>query len=400
MSKSILIFGGGSLQLSIIRQVNKMGYQSVVIDPDPGAPGKELADLFYTVSADDFKRTLHIAQENKVIGIVTAATDKPVLMMAGIAEELKLPFPSFDSCIKVIDKARFKNFLLEKGISCAPGMEFDPSGDIPAHNYNFPLIIKPSISSGSRGVIRCDREQDLSAAVGKSLSESNSESLLLEEFIEGDEVSVEALVQNKEVHIIQITDKIVSAPPYNVELGHIQPSKYLYLKPLIQDLIQRICDGLGLNNCALHPEIKIKDDKLTVIELGPRLGGDYITSHLVPLSTGINIEEQAIRIAIGLAPEYDILPGTSMISYLCFTRGLRVSRSIDKQELKLKFPEIQDFRLNIKAGEAVPEITNSLNRYGYFILSGLKLPDLFLREREISNYIVKNIFNPLNTESC
>ena len=110
--QNILIFGGGPLQLSIIKRVKKLGLKSIVIDPDKNASGKIIADEFFTVSGDDFETTKQIAEKYRVKGIVTSATDKPILMMCRIAEALKLKFPSYSSCETLLDKAKFKSFLI------------------------------------------------------------------------------------------------------------------------------------------------------------------------------------------------------------------------------------------------------------------------------------------------
>jgi len=283
MRGSVLIFGGGPLQISLIINVKKMGYHAIVIDPDFNAVGSKVADLFIKVEGDDFDKTLNIAIENKIKGIVTTATDKPILMMCRIAKILNLPFPSYESCEILLNKTRFKQFLENNNMPFAKGYEFrSPKKTIPS-NLAFPVIIKPVMNSGSRGVIKCDGILEFQNKIEETIKHCENKGYLIEEYIQGDEISVETLVQGNKIHIIQITDKIVSAPPYNVELGHIQPSRYEYLRPAIEKLLQDIVDKLNLNNCALHPEMKVYNNRLTLIEIGPRLGGDFITSHLVPL---------------------------------------------------------------------------------------------------------------------
>lgn len=124
MRGSVLIFGGGPLQISLIINVKKMGYHAIVIDPDFNAVGSKVADLFIKVEGDDFDKTLNIAIENKIKGIVTTATDKPILMMCRIAKILNLPFPSYESCEILLNKTRFKQFLENNNMPFAKGYEF------------------------------------------------------------------------------------------------------------------------------------------------------------------------------------------------------------------------------------------------------------------------------------
>ncbi len=391
MKDSILVFGGGTLQLSIINRAKLLGYYTIVIDPDAKAPGSKVADLFFEVAGNDFNTTKQIAIDYNVKGIVTAATDKPILMMARVAENLNLPFPSYQSCETVLDKAKFKSFLQENNLPHAKGGLFEENVDLSSLNFQFPLITKPVMNSGSRGVIKCNNEQDLKFAIIETLEHCKNKRFLIEEFIEGDEISVETLVQNNKVHVLQLTDKIVTSPPYNVELGHIQPSKYTYLKANIEKLLQQIIDKLGLNNCALHPELKINGANITILEIGPRLGGDFITSDLVPLSTGVNMEEQIIRIAVGKPVNYKIETKASLVSYLNLREGIKVRNLISDSELKNNFPEIVRFHFDLNVGDEIKKITNSLDRYGQIVLSGTNVVKLEERKTEIVKYIEQKI---------
>lgn len=391
MSDSVLVFGGSQLQVPIILQIKKSGYKAIVIDPDPNCLAREIADIFIPVKGDDFEETLRIAKDNNVSGIVTSSTDKPILMMCKIAEALELNFPSYSSCETLIDKSKFKKFLKNNGFGYARGSEFKGNSNINPKDIIFPSIVKPVMNSGSRGVIKCDNYEELLKAIPETLTYCNNARFLIEEYIDGDEISVEALVQNGILHIIQITDKIVTQPPYNVELAHIQPSKYEFLKHEFKKILQGIIDLSGIDNCALHPEFKIKNNNIVLIDLGPRLGGDYITSHLVPLSTNVNIEDQVIRIALGKKITYKIVEKASMIFYFNFPNGSVVKNIISDSQIVKRFPEIKLFEFKLLKGESVPIIRNSLDRYGFIILGDITSDSLYKIRLEIESFF-KNIF--------
>jgi biotin carboxylase len=390
-TEKIMVFGASTLQISLIKTAKALGFYTIALDPDPQAIGKSIADEFIVVKGDDFEKSMQIAIEHKVKGIVTTATDKPILMMCRLARELDLPFPSYESCETVLDKAKFKQFLFNNSLPHAKGNKYVGMIDPSSLTINYPVIVKPAMNSGSRGVLKCVNAEDLMVVIKETLQYCKDDIYLIEEFIEGDEISVEVLVQDNKVHMLQITDKIVTPPPYNVELGHIQPSRYLYLKDKITDLIQTIVDKTGLNNCALHPELKIKNDTITIIEIGPRLGGDFITSHLVPLSTGVNMEDQLIRIATGLKVEFNIISRASMVSYLNFPVGFKIARLFSENDLKKIFPEIESFQFNLKIGDETKQITNSLNRYGQFLLAGENANSLNSQKEIIDKFIIQLI---------
>lgn len=396
MQDNILVFGGGPLQASIISRAKAMGYRAVVIDPDINASAKDLADVFIPVAGNDFETTLQIAKDYAVKGIVTAATDKPILMMCRIADELGLAFPSYNSCETVLDKGKFKDFLRENKLPHAKGGVYTREAEINAENFTYPVIVKPVMNSGSRGVLLCERADKLEDTINESIKNAENGHFIIEEYIKGEEISVEALVQNRKLNILQITDKIVSPPPYNVEMGHIQPSKYTYLKKEIHEILQEVINKCGLNDCALHPEMKIQDGKITLIEIGPRLGGDFITSHLVPLSTGINMEEQMIRVSTGLPIVAKQESKASLVSYLNFPIGTEVRRLINEKELKNLFPEVQYFSTILKIDDTIKRITNSLNRYGQFVLVGENIKRIIQKKEEIEKFLQKRMFNTLN----
>ncbi|QFG53747.1 ATP-grasp domain-containing protein [Chryseobacterium sp.] len=392
MKDYILVFGGGTLQCSIINRIKLAGYGSVVIDPDPNAPGKELADVFIPVGGQDYDATLEVAKKYSVKGVVTAATDKPILMMCRIAKDLGLPFPSYESCDTVLDKSKFKEFLKENNLPHAKGQMFTGEADVTPLDFTFPVITKPVVNSGSRGVIKAHNKVELAQAVKETLLHSRDGNYLIEEYIEGDEISVEALVQHGKLHVLQLTDKIVTPPPYNVELGHIQPSRFMDLKPEIEVLLQKIIDSSGLDHCALHPELKIDNGKITVIEIGPRLGGDFITSDLVPLSTGINMEDQLLKIATGREIELTRKEAAAMVSFFDFGEGFTVKNALDKEQILKDFPEITSLHLDKKVGEQINKITDSLNRYGHLILIGAHRDDLLEQKDKITVIIDQCLF--------
>lgn len=389
MKDNILVFGGGTLQCSIINRIKLAGYGSIVIDPDPNAPGKELADVFIPVGGQDYDATLDVAKQYRVKGVVTAATDKPILMMCRIAKELGLPFPSYQSCDTVLDKAKFKEFLKDNNLPHAKGQMFTGEVDVKGLDFTFPVITKPVVNSGSRGVIKSHNKEELALAIKETLQHSRDGNYLIEEYIEGDEISVEALVQHGKVQVLQLTDKIVTPPPYNVELGHIQPSRFMELKPEIEALIQKIVDKSDLDHCALHPELKINSGKVTVIEIGPRLGGDFITSDLVPLSTGVNIEDQLLRIATGRDIEFTRQESTAMVSFFNLPEGSIVGENMMGKLANLE--GVKTYSFSLKSGDTVPAITNSLDRYGEAIFHAGSRESLLDLNKQVQNLIAQKL---------
>lgn len=368
--KSILLFGVGELQQSIIKRAHLKDLFVVGVDPCEDAYCKDEVDAFEIVGGQDYEGTLAVAKKYAVSGIVTAATDKPLVMMARVAQALGLPFFSVETAEWSTDKYQMKQRFLAGGVPCAQGRLISNIEE--TEGLNYPVIVKPRDNSGSRGVKICDTKDELAEAIEEALQYSHLDTVLVEEIIEGPEYSIESLHYDGKSEVIQFTEKRTTPFPYNVELGHKQPANLTkYQKSQICDIVERIGRTLKFENCPSHTELKINSRGIFVIETSPRLGGDYITSTLVPLSTGINMEDQLLNIA--LKEEVDTQTGridkASSVCFLCLPEGLVTVIDNAISEIK-DCPNVYDFVLKLKSGDRVNKITSSLNRYGQFIIVG------------------------------
>ncbi len=392
MKKNVLIFGAGPLHISIISVAKSKGIFTIAIDPDKNAIGKNIADVFIVVKGDDFKKTCEVVEKYSVDGIVTSATDKPLLMMSKIAEKYNFVFPSYLSIQKSINKYLMKEVFLKNNIPCAYGMLIHNKNQIQEIlkcKFKLPVIIKPLDSSGSRGVIFCNSINDVYKAYDETKKYTLLENILIEEYLEGNEISVESVTFNGKTKIIQITDKITTRPPYNVEMEQIQPSTIdENNRFIIEKLIVKIIINLGLDNCVSHAEFKITEEGPKIIEISARLGGDYITSHLVPLSTGINIE--GILLDIALNNEFNIptsINKSAGIKYLQFPEGKLIRNKFRTKDET----SIIDLKIYIKEGEVIKRITNSLNRHGHIIVKGNNCITVIEKLDQLEKDILSNI---------
>lgn len=367
---SIMVFGAGELQRSITLRAKAMGLFVIGIDPCADAACKDDVDAFEVVGGQDYEKTVEVAEKYGISAIVTAATDKPLVMMAKVAETLGLPFFSEDTAVWSTDKFQMKRRFVGGGVPCARGKLIHHSDE--AEDLDFPVICKPRDNSGSRGVKLCRSKDELQECIDEALQFSHMDTVLAEEFIVGLEYSIEALHYNGYDEVIQFTEKRTTPFPYNVELGHIQPADLTAdQKSAICEIIRNIASCMGYKNCPSHTELKVNDRGIYVIETSPRLGGDYITSVLTPLSTGIDMEKQLLNIALGRP--VDTMSGRhGKASGICFfSLHEGIVESIDDRIHQIKScPDVHDFQLKLNTGDSISPITNSLNRYGHIIVSG------------------------------
>lgn len=380
--KAVLIFGVGELQLSIINRANQMGLFTVGIDPCEDAFAKDACQAFEVVGGQDYAGTLAVAKKYNVSAVVTAATDKPLVMMARIAKELGLPFYSVETAQWSTDKYQMKQRFIEGGVPCAQGRLIHNADE--AKELFFPVICKPRDNSGSRGVKLCRDEKELQECIDEALDNSKLDTVLVEEFIEGREFSIETLHYEGKSDVVQFTEKKTTEFPYNVELGHKQPANLTDdERQQIRDIISKIAACMHFENCPSHTELKINDRGIFVIETSPRLGGDYITSTLTPLSTGINLEDQLYHIALG--EKVDTVTGrvdkASAVCFFSLPEG-EVTAIDEHISEVVSWPNIHSFGLNLKVGDKVNQITSSLNRYGQFVVTGRN-------RQEVDNLVIK-----------
>lgn len=362
--KSILVFGGSDFQRSLIKECMKMGLHTVVIDPNPEAEAKDYAHAFEVVGGQDFEGTCKVVEKHKIDAIVTGATDKPLVMMARIAEKYGLKFISQDTAKWSTDKFLMKQKFQENNLPHAKGVIIEEIND----DLNYPLIIKPSDNSGSRGVVFCENKEALGTLFEEAKMHTRKPYLIAEEFIEGKEYSIESLHYNGKSEILQITEKIVTPLPYFIELGHVQPVEIDAdtLKKL-ELLLDKAVKAFGFDNCGAHNEVKINNGEITLIEVSPRIGGDFISSTLVKASTGINMEKALIQMALGEEPQLGKREDAASGIFFFFLKEGRI-KSMNNVEEILNMDEIIQYEFNLKVGDVVPKIKTGVDRYGYFIL--------------------------------
>lgn len=231
----------------------------------------------------------------------------------------------------------------------------------------YKCIAKPADGSGSRGVVLIEEDCNMDATYEYSIQFSRCGQLVVEEYMEGPEVSVETIALHGSVHVIQITDKLTTGAPYFVEMGHSQPSQ------LSDDIIEKIKEvaiaankAIGIRSGPSHTEIKITKTGPKIVEIGARLGGDCIATHLVPLSTGVDMVESSIKIALGEIPELkQRWSKGSAIRYLETKTG--IVKDITGIDVAEKMPGVIQVSIIHGIGTHVSEIRNSNDRAGFVI---------------------------------
>jgi len=295
----ILVLGASAMQLPIIRRAKELGHTTIVADYDASAIGFSIADVKLLFSTNDITSLLKAAKKHCIDAVLTTS-DYPVRSVAAIAESMQLFGPSSLTAEICTNKFLQREILSKAGLR-VPKYQLVNHSDNIEIPFDFPVVVKPIDSSASRGVMKVDSKFELQSAIDYAIQYSFSGQVIIEEFLSGREFSVEVLAQNG-CHIIAITEKRTTGEGDNffVEEQHIIPADINDREDiLIREIVSSAIAAIGMNHSPSHMEVMLTMEGPVVIEIAARLGGDYITSDLVPLSTGIDMLENQIRISLG-----------------------------------------------------------------------------------------------------
>lgn len=375
MMKKIMVLAAGLLQIDVIEKAKSMGYYVLAVDGNPKAPGFNVADKAICADIVNEEAMLKIARDEHVDGVIHPCSEVSMAVMGRINDELGLSGISREQAICATNKHLMRK-AFEKGNAPSPksilAQDAEDAWNRLQNEFDTDAILKPSRNSGSRGIAKVSRHMDKGdfiRAYDEALSESRDHSVLIEQFIEGPEFSIEMIVWRGDIHVLTVTDKKTTGAPHFVELGHNQPSCFSDAE--VETLKAAAIAGvraLGVDNCACHAEAKLMNGKAYLMEVGARLGGDFISTELTHLSTGVDMVAAAIDVALGVEPDLSAKeePKGVCIRYFCPKPGKLVS--ISNTEV-LNNPHVYLWEIYPKEGDVIPAVTSSLCRSGHVIVT-------------------------------
>lgn len=306
--KKIAIIGASYLQLPLVEKANSLGYDTYCFAYLEGAVCKDYCTKFFPISIVDKEKVLEICRTLGIDAVLSIASDLAVATVNYIAKELGLIGNPDTSTIRSTHKYSMKDYLSNANLRVAKFALCKSSDDLERiKNFSYPVIVKPVDRSGSLGVSKIESQDALSQAYETAHLNSISKEVIVEEFIKGAEISIESISQNGIHSILALTDKRTTGAPNFVELEHHQPSQIdAVLQEEIRELIPKALDALQIENGASHSELIITpNNQIYINEIGARMGGDFIGSHLVQLSTGFDYLTGILRVSLGEDLHFD-----------------------------------------------------------------------------------------------
>ena len=373
--KKLMVLAAGLLQIPVIKKAQEKGYYVIAVDDDPEAPGMALADKAIVPGGlMNEEKMLCIARQEQIDGVIHPCSEVAMNVMGRINDEMGLHGISRETAQRATNKHLMREAFEAYGAPsprsfCTDNME---EGYRLFLSIGGKAILKPSRNSGSRGIAEIEpglSQEDFVRLFERSKAESRDASVMIEQFVEGPEFSVEIIVYKGQVNVLQVTDKKTTEAPYFVELGHSQPSQFpAEVVEAVRDAAVRGVKALQLDNCAAHAEVKVQDGQAYLMEIGARLGGDFISTELTHLSTGIDMVGAAVDVALGVEPNLSPVAAPQGVAIRYFTPKPGKVVSIEGTDV-LRCPDVYDAEIYVKAGDEVREVKSSLDRSGHVIVT-------------------------------
>lgn len=372
---NILILGAGGMQIPAIKEAKKMGHFVLCADGNPDAEGKSLCDVFYPVDLKDREGLLEVAgkfhSKHGLDGVFTAGTDFST-SVSWISENLSLPGIPYKSALNATDKIRMRTCFKENGIPSPEFIEYTSEMDLKEsiQNLDFPVVVKPVDSMGARGVKRADSITELKSAVEDSINHSRTGRAIIEEYIDGPEFSLDALVVDGEVEVFGFADRIIKFPPYFVEMGHTIPSN---ISPedmeSVIDVFSSGVKALGITHGAAKGDMKLGKNGPVIGEIAARLSGGFMSGWTYPYSSGINLIKGGIELALG--QPLSVKSSNNSGKYSAERAVISIPgvvKDIIKPEKLGK--NIKNMFINVKPGDKVVFPKNNVEKCGNIISVG------------------------------
>lgn len=275
LKKNLAIIGASYLQLPLIEKAKEMGYTTHVFAWAVGDVGEGVADYFYPISIINKNEILEKCNEIGICGICSIASDLATITVNYVADKLGLAGNSLECTAVSTNKHLMRRRFEECGDPSPKSFLVDENSDISSLTIEYPVIVKPTDRSGSRGIYLLESSNGLLDAIANSVRDSFEKKALIEEYVEGQEYSVEYISYKGKHSFIALTQKYTTGAPNFIETGHLEPAQVLGdTLSRIKSVVEHALNSLGVKNSASHSEIKISDDgSIRIIEIGARMGG-------------------------------------------------------------------------------------------------------------------------------
>lgn len=393
--KKLLIIGAGIFQIPAIKKAKKLGCFVIATDVDPSAPGFLYADAKKIVDVKDVEGNGEVGKQYGIDGVMSIVAELGVRTAADVAYALDLQGLKPECARAATDKFLMREIFAQKKL---PSPLYKKAFTIKeaqsaSEALGFPIVVKPVDSSGSRGVSKVDRIDELEKAFSWAKEYSQNGSVIIETFVEGEEVTVEALSYKGDHQILAISGKKHIPFPYCVSIDLTYPPLYDEgTLESIRILTKKALTALGIDSGPSHSEILMTKDGPVLVEIAARGGGYGVFSDIIELVSGVDIVKESITIALGSKPDiYAKYQKAATLRF--FTPGEGKIAAIVGVEQARALPGVRIVSIALKPGDSIDRIVSDGTRPGYVITYGDTRQEAIARANAVEQTI-KFILDP------
>jgi|LSQX01.2.fsa_nt_gb biotin carboxylase len=368
-----IVLGGTNPHIALIENLKNRGYYTILFDYLENPPAKRFADEHIKESTLDKEKVYEIAKQLKASLVISACIDQANAIACYVAEKLGLPKPySYETAINVTDKVHMKKIMLDNNIPTASFVSIKKFNEIDFYNIKFPVVVKPSDCTGSKGIRKANTQEELKEYFDIALEISRNKKVIIEEFIEGIEVQIDCFIDSNRAHVIMVRKKNQMKLNGNFAMQSIGSSIPAEVSSTLFWKIERAADAIAvnfkINNSTLFIQAIVdKNEDLKIVEFAPRVGGG-LSYRLIELYTGIDIINLTIDSFLKRIPTFKIQQNYIYLESVIIYANGGVFNKITGHENLIKEKTIEEFFMFVTQGMIIGSDMSTRSRIGAFIV--------------------------------
>lgn len=374
-----LVLCGGLPQIALIEELKSRGITTILADMNDKVKARAYADKFYPVSVLDVDAIRKVAIEEKVDFIMTVCADQVLQVVAQIAEELGLPwYIDYQTAENVSKKSYMKRIFWENNVPTSRYVIMEQLDEEKIAHLRYPLIVKPVDAYSSRGVCKVANTAELRAAFDVAVSISRTKTAIVEEFVAGDEITVDVYVEEGVAHVLCLSNlyKIGEDGKFIINRSRIPADVSSEIAEKIGDTAQKIADAFGLKNCPMLIQLISDGEKIAVVEFCARTGGG-IKFLMIKKISGFDVVKAVVDLTLGQKPHVGKIKKAGKLTvneFVYCNPGELVET--EGFEALLEEGTIAEFAVFKAPGTQFGEIRGSGDRLAYFSIEGANEQEL------------------------
>jgi len=297
-------------QVPLIEKAKEMGLEVHVCSQKGNYPGIDIAPFFYEIDISDKKNIFSLAKRLNIDGILTTATDVCLESIGHVVNELNLSGTGLEDSKACLDKNLMKQRFIHNGVPTPNYLKVNNLQDAIKffNKRSKSCVLKPTDSSGSRGVTKVECISEIEFAFNEAFKFSKTKNIIIEEWLEGEEFGAQAVVIDNELALLILHSDITTTPPHRIPIGHGCPHpKESTLYPLTLEIVNKAIIALGVNNVVCNIDFIQSSTGPQIIEMTCRMGGTRLPE-VCGEYWGVNFYELAVKLSLGIKPEIPLIP--------------------------------------------------------------------------------------------